>query len=62
MHEPSERPTTDVWEAHSADVESLVKAVEEDGFPYSMAMGGLLRSLFSLSQTLCGKRTDDPPG
>ena len=30
---PSEQPRTDIWEANSADVEKLVKAVEEAGFP-----------------------------
>jgi hypothetical protein len=63
MKESSERPRQDVWEAHSADVESLIKAVEEDGLPYSMAMGELLRSLNSISQTLSGKRpSGEPPG
>ena len=63
MHEPSERTGTDIWDAHSADVERLAKAVEQDGHRYSMAMGELLRSLHSISQTLSGKRaSDDPPG
>ena len=57
MHQPSERPAIDIWEAHSADVEKLAKAVEEDGLPYSLALGELLRSLHSISQTLSGKRT-----
>ena len=59
MHEPFERPGTDIWEAHSADVERLANAVEEDGLPYSMALGELLRSLHSISQTLSGKRASD---
>jgi hypothetical protein len=63
MHEPSERSRTNVWEAHSADVESLAESVEKDGLPYSLALGELLRSLYNLSQTLSGKRaSDDPPG
>jgi hypothetical protein len=64
MKESSERPRPDVWEAHSADVESLIKAVEEGGLPYSLAMGELLRSLYSLPQTLSEqqKGADDPPG
>jgi hypothetical protein len=63
MRMPSERPRTDVWEANCADVEKLVEAVEEDRLPYSMAMGELLRSLHSISQTLSGKGTsDDLPG
>src|SRR5262245_59708652 len=37
MKELSEQSRADVWEAHSADVESLVKAVEEDGHSYSIA-------------------------
>ena len=61
MHEPFERPGTDIWEAHSADVEALSKAVEEDGLPYSLALGELLRSLHSISKTLSGKRASDDP-
>ncbi len=59
MHEPSERPGTDIWDAHSADVESLIEAVEQDGHSYSLALGELLRSLNSISQTLSGKRASD---
>jgi hypothetical protein len=64
MKESSERLRPDVWESHGADVERLAKSVEEDGLPYSLAMGELLRSLYSLSQTLSGqqKGAEDPPG
>jgi hypothetical protein len=63
MHTSSERPRTDIWEAHTVEVERLIEAVEQDGDAYSMAMGELLRSLRSISQTLTGKRTsDDLPG
>jgi hypothetical protein len=63
MKEPSEQSKPDVWEAHSADVERLIEAVEQDGHGYGLAMGELLRSLHSISQTLSGKRTsDEPPG
>ena len=61
MPTPSELPRTDIWEGHSADVEKLIEAVEQDGLPYGMALGELLRSLHSISQTLAGKRTSDNP-
>ena len=56
MKQPSERPRPDVWASNGADVERLAKSVEEDGLPYSMAMGELLRSLFDLSETLSRHR------
>ena len=59
MHTSSERPRTDIWETHSAEVERLIEAVEQDGHAYSLAMGELLRSLHSISQTLSGKRASD---
>ena len=62
MDAPSRQSRPDVWEAHSADVEKLIEAVEQDGLPYGMAMGELLRSLHSVSQTLSGKRAlSNPP-
>jgi hypothetical protein len=63
MKKPFQQSSPDVWEAHSAEVERLVEAVEQDGLPYSLALRELLRSLNSISQTLSGKRDpDDPPG
>ena len=59
MHEQQSRP--DIWEAHSAEVERLIKAVEQDGDAYSLALGELLRSLNSISQTLSGKRASVDP-
>ena len=56
MKQPSERPRPDVWASNGADVERLAASVEEDGLPYSMAMGELLRSLFDLSETLSRHR------
>jgi nitrate reductase assembly molybdenum cofactor insertion protein NarJ len=61
LKESSQQSRPDVWEAHRPDVERLAKAVEEDGLPYSMAMGELLRSLHSISKTLSGKRASDDP-
>ena len=61
MHTSSERPRTDVWEAHSAEVDRLIEELEQDGDAYSLAMGELLKSLYSISQTLSGKRTSDDP-
>jgi hypothetical protein len=40
------------WDANGPEIESLIKAVEEDGLSYSIAMGELLRALYGLSQTL----------
>lgn len=42
------------------EIEKLIKAIEEDGFPHSMAMGELLRALHSLSQTLQGHNAELP--
>ena len=43
--------------SNAADVERLAKSVEEDGLPYSMAMGELLRSLSTIClQTLSRHR------
>ena len=53
--------TPDVWESHGAGVESLAASVEEDGLPYSLAMGELLRSLLALSQTLSRQPKDAEP-
>ena len=40
VNPPALRTTgNDIWEVHSADVEALAKAVEEDGLPYSLALG-----------------------
>jgi hypothetical protein len=39
------------------EIEPLIKAVEEDGLPHSMAMGELLRALHGLSQTLTTHQT-----
>jgi hypothetical protein len=36
------------------EIEKLIKAIEDDGLPHSMAMGELLRALLSQSQTLQG--------
>jgi hypothetical protein len=62
MNDLSEQSKADVWESSGAGVESLAQAVEEDGLPYGLAMGELLRSLLTLSQTLSGKRIDGPVG
>lgn len=43
-----------LWDPDGPEIETLIKAVEEDGLPYSIAMGELLRALHSLSQTLTG--------
>ena len=56
MKQPSKRPRPDVWASNAVDVERLAASVEEDGLPYSMAMGELLRSLFDLSETLSRHR------
>lgn len=46
--------------AETPEIEALIKAIEEDGLPVSMAMGEMLRSLNNLSQTLIShKATKD---
>lgn len=42
--------------ADDPEIEALIKAIEEDGLPFSIAMGDLLRSLYGLSQSLGNHR------